>query len=466
MRRVVLRAVACLAPCAFALTALASAPASAGTLPPGASELVATLLPEVVEILSVVHVPATPAPGGEAKPGNYTEKYFAGAGFIIDPTGVIVSNHHVVKGASDIIVILNDGTRLRAALIYTSPIDMVLLKVDAGRKLPAVKWGDSDKVRPGDSVIAIGNPLGIGTTVTAGIISALDRDIGETAYDSFLQTDAALNHGNSGGPLFNLDGEVVGVDTALQSPTAASAGLGFAIPINDVAFILDHYRKYGRVRPGYLGANVQPVTTGIAGAAGLEYPHGVIVNSLVGGSPAERANLRLGDIILKIGDLSIKTARDYNRGVAGSPFGETEPVVIWRDGAEQTVPVTFAESPHSQPAAQVATATIPKPTELQAAHLGLTITNLTPEWRQKFGLNPDQTGVLVTDVVPYSIAANHDLKAGDVVIRVKDTPVGNIADLEAAVDVALKANARYVLGLVLQGKELRWIAMPLVPTAD
>ena len=204
---------------------------------------------------------------------------------------------------------------------------MVLVKINAGRPLPAIKWGDSAKMRPGNSVVPIGDPLAVGITVTAGIISALDRSIGETIYDDFLQTDAAINHGNSGGPLFNLEGEVIGVNTAIISPGTGSAGLGFSIPSNNIKFIVQEYQKYGRVRLAYFGAEVQAVTQDIAESVGLPSPRGIIVSGVAPGSPAANAKLRRGDIILKLNDNALDEPRTYNRIAAVSPFGEPLPLV-------------------------------------------------------------------------------------------------------------------------------------------
>jgi serine protease Do len=391
--------------------------ANAAPRPPGSSELVATLLPTVVAIEAIQR--ARPASDEQAAVigGAYT-----GSGFIIDPSGLIVTNHHVVENAVDLYVTLSDKTRVRADVIYVSPIDMVLVKINAGRPLQVIKWGDSAKRRPGDSVIAIGDPLAVGITVTAGIISALDRSIGETIYDDFLQTDAAINHGNSGGPLFNLQGEVIGVNTAIISPGSGSAGLGFSIPSNNVKFIVDEYKEYGRVRLAYFGAEVQPVTQDIAESVGLPSPQGVIVADVAPGSPAANAKLRRGDIILKLNDNDLDEPRTYNRIAAISPFGEPVPLVLWRAGAEQTLSVTLVESPRSQsPAAASPTTTAQgKSNEVTASTLGLTMSPITDDLRTKFNLSPSQKGVVITDVQPQSLADQRGLKPGNVVIQVAD----------------------------------------------
>jgi serine protease Do len=460
MRSTLLRVIGCIAPVfLFAMSSLTSPAAYAAPLPPGSAELVATLLPTVVAIEAIQL--ARPASNGQPAVigGAYT-----GSGFIIDSSGLIVTNHHVVENAVDLYVTLADRTRLRADVIYISPIDMVLLKVNAGHPLPTVKWGDSAKMRPGDSVIAIGDPLAVGITVTAGIISALDRSIGETIYDDFLQTDAAINHGNSGGPLFNLEGEVIGVNTALISPGSGFAGLAFSIPSNNVKFIVDEYKKYGRVRLAYFGADVQPVTQDMADGVGLPSPEGVIVASVAPGSPAEKAQLRPGDIILKLNDNEIDQPRTYNRIAAISPFGEPVPLVLWRDGAEKTLSVTLVESPKSQAAAAAlpTTAAPSASNEVTATTLGITMAPITDDLRTKFNLAADQKGVVITEVQPQSLADQRGLKAGDVVIQVANKPIETPEDLRQAVAAARQANQRALLVLAKQGDAVRWVGVPLV----
>jgi serine protease Do len=454
------RVIRCVAPLFLAtLLSATTPPAIAAPLPPGSAQLVATLLPTVVAI-EAIQV-ARPASNGQPAVigGAYT-----GSGFIIDPSGLIVTNHHVVENAVDLYVTLSDKTRLRADVIYMSPIDMVLVKVNAGRPLPTIKWGDSAKMRPGDSVIAIGDPLAVGITVTAGIISALDRSIGETIYDDFLQTDAAINHGNSGGPLFNLEGEVIGVNTAIISNSTGFSGLGFSIPSNNVKFIVEEYRKYGRVRLAYFGAEVQPVSQDIAESVGLPSPQGVIVSGVAPGSPADKAKLRRGDIILKFNDNAIDEPRTYNRIAAVSPFGEPVPLVLWRGGAEQTLSVTLVESPKSQaPAAALPTApTSGASNEVTATTLGITLAPITDDLRTKFNLSPSQKGVVVTEVQPQSLADQRGLKAGDVVIQVADKPIDSPDDLRQAVAAARQANQHALLVLAQQGDAVRWVGIPLV----
>jgi serine protease Do len=454
----------CVAPLfVVTLPSLTASVAYAAPLPPGASELVATLLPTVVAIEAIQL--ARPASDGQPAVigGAYT-----GSGFIIDPSGIIVTNHHVVENAVDLYVTLSDRTRVRADVIYISPIDMVLVKINAGRPLPAIKWGDSAKMHQGDSVIAIGDPLAVGITVTAGIISALDRSIGETIYDDFLQTDAAINHGNSGGPLFNLDGEVIGVNTAIISAGTGFSGLGFSIPINNVKFIVEQYKKYGRVRLAYFGADVQPVTQDIADSVGLPSPQGVIISGVAPDSPAAHAKLRRGDIILKLSNISLNEPRTYNRVAAVSPFGEQIPLVLWRSGAEQTLSITLVESAKSQAPAQTSSATTTPgaATESMASTLGMTMAPITDELRAKFKLTPSQKGIVITEVQPEGIASQHGLNPGDVAMQIADKPIDSAEDLRQAVAAARQAKLRALLVLFQQGDAVQWVGLPLVTSTN
>jgi serine protease Do len=449
----------------------AGLPAAAESPAADSSDLIATLLPEAVAITAVQHIPsAASESGAPADPDAYTRKESYGSGFVYDPSGLIVTNRHVIANASEIYVTLDDNTKLKATLIYQAPIDMALLKVDAGRPLQPVKWADSSTLRPGDEVIAIGNPFGIGETVTTGIVSALDRDIGQTQdingggenLDAFIQTDAALNRGNSGGPLFNLKGEVIGIDTSIVSPTASSAGLGFAIPSNDALFVLDQYGKYGRVRAGYLGTTVQQMDPAIADSAGLSSPRGVIINNVLSGSPAAQAGLRTGDVILKIGDREIRDPRTFNRAVAATPFGQTTQVEIWRDAHDEVVNVTFSEAPSSEPVVTQVHAEPPSPAQLNAADLGFELAPLDDSLRKKFNLAPERQGVVVTAVKPNSFADLRGAVPGDIVVKVQDTPVTSPADLSAAVRAARAANQRHLLVMIERGQQFRWLGVPLV----
>ncbi len=453
------------------ILALAVAPAAAAQPPQPVSDLVATLLPRVVNITVVRLQPAPPAIAKPAAIASFVSKRYYGSGFIVDPTGLIVTNRHVVEGAHEIMVYLNDNTRLRATVLYQSRIDMAILQVHYEKLLPAITWGDSTHLRPGDPVIAVGNPLGIGTTVTAGIVSALDRDIKETPYDSFIQIDAAINHGNSGGPLFNTAGEVIGINTALYSPggpDSGSIGLGFAIPSSDAQFVIREWRQFGRTRPGWIGVTGQPVTPDIADAAGLSPPQGVIVASVKEGSPAAAAKIVQGDIILKIGDDTINEVRALTRDVAVElPLGEVraDHAAVaqsrrrYRAGNHRRGSARCCHDctpPPQAPAAQTSSVS------LRANDVGIRLSPITAALRRQYHIGPDQQqGVVITDIMPNSIAANHGIQRGDVLMRFEDKPVTSTENLEQLVEAAQQAKQRHALVLLQDKRGPRWVGMPL-----
>ena len=281
-----------------------------------------------------------------------------GSGFIIDPAGFIVTNNHVIEGADEITVTLHDGTSLKAKLVGRDErMDVALLKVESDTPLPAVPFADSDGSRVGDWVLAIGNPFGLGGSVTAGIVSARGRDIRQGPYDDFIQTDAAINRGNSGGPLFNMDGEVIGINTAIYSPSGGSIGIGFAIPANAAKVVVAQLKDFGRAKRGWLGVQIQQVSPDIAEGVGLHTPHGAMVAGVSDNGPAAAAKIRGGDIILKFNGQEVKEMRTLPRIVAETEIGKSVPVVLWRDGKEVTVQASIAELPDD---VQQASATVPR----------------------------------------------------------------------------------------------------------
>jgi serine protease Do len=317
-------------------------------------------------------------------------------------------------------------------------------------------------MRPGDPVIAIGNPLGLGSTVTVGIISALDRDIQSSQYDAFMQTDAAINHGNSGGPLFNLDGDVIGVNTALYSTTSASAGLGFSIPGNDAQFVLNNLKEFHRVRFGYLGANFDQVTQGMADAAGSPEPWGGIVTTIDPGSPAEKAGLQRGDILLAIGDHETRELRNIRRLAAGAEIGTDLPLTVWRHGTKITLHAVTTEAPGA-PRENVMAA-MPPPAQMHE-DLGLQAAPITPDQRVTAGLKPDEPALVVTSVSPNSMGQRMGAKVGQIVLSVQNQPVGSRDDVLRIVKQAQAEGRKYVLLLILDDKTLRWVAMPIPPSS-
>ena len=445
------------------------APVRAGEASWSLADVIAPVLPAVVNI-SVKQIimasPAEPGQVGRAPPRNTMS---LGSGFIIDPTGIIVTNKHVVDNAYEITVTLQDNTPLQATVMGQCPCDIVLLRVKPDKPLPTVKFGDSDSLRIGDPVVAIGNPLGLGNSVSAGIVSALNRDIRTSPIDDYIQTDAAINHGNSGGPLFNIKGEVVGINTAIISPTSGSVGIGFAIPGNDASYVIDQIRRNGRVRVGWLGIGIQQVTPAIAQAVGMrEIVSSAIVTRVDQAGPSA-GKIQEGDIIRSFADKPFRDIRELMRAIAVTPIGQATSVVILRDGVEQTMPLTIDEWPEDMKlaAAGLATGTPAASTQLARADepdLGLHLAALTDDARVKYKLGADQKGVLVTEITPGSAAGDSEINPGDVILRVQKDDVTSPADVQQHVDEARKHNRRYALILVLNKDGRRWASLPLSPS--
>jgi len=409
-----------------------------------------------------------PGQGPEARPDARPDGGRAvslGSGFIIDPAGFIVTNNHVIEGADEISVTLTDNTTLKAKLVGKDErVDLALLKVDTDHPLKAVEFGDSDQARVGDWVLAIGNPFGLGGSVTAGIVSARGRDIRQGPYDDFIQTDAAINRGNSGGPLFNMDGKVIGINTAIYSPSGGSVGIGFSVPANMAKPVVDQLRQFGHARRGWLGVRIQQVTPDIAESLGLHDASGAMVAGVNEGGPADKAHLRNGDVILKFNGQDVKEMRNLPRIVAETEIGKAVPVIVWRDGKEQTLQVSVGEMPDD---VQQASATpdqndrTPPNRSSMISGLGASLSAITPELRDQFKLSQDQKGVVVTDIQSDGPAASRGLKPGDVIVEVQQEPVSTPADVSERMDRYRKQNRKSVLLLVQSGDGLRWIPVPL-----
>ncbi len=385
---------------------------------------------------------------GAPEPQRPRRAQSLGSGFIIDASGIVVTNNHVIDGADEVNVILQDNTSIRARVLGTDPrTDIAVLKIETDKPLTAVPWGNSDEAQVGDWVMAIGNPFGLGGTVTVGIVSARGRDIRQGLYDDFIQTDAAINRGNSGGPLFNMDGQVVGINTAIYSPTGGSIGIGFSIPANLARNIVAQLADGGRVRRGWLGVNIQQVTDEIAQS--LDLPgggRGALVARAQDDGPAAKAGIRNGDVILRFNGQEVREMRTLPRVVAETPVGREVPVVVWRDGREQTIQVTLGEP-------QQAAATPgpqQRPTEL--AGTGLRVQGITPELRERFGLKPEQRGVVVTEVTPNSPAAEREIRAGDVIVEVQQERVNTPQELQARIEQLRRQNRPTAL-LLIEGQQ-------------
>lgn len=433
--------------------------AEAGEAPPNLDDIVPALLPTVVNIYSMKITS-----GSESEPIRTAaathKKQSLGSGFIIDPAGIIVTNEHMIQDAYDISVTLQDNTTLKAQLIgATTGVDIALLRVHASRPLPAVKLGDSRKLRVGQRIFAIGNSEGYGSSVSAGIVSALNRDIMMSPYDDYIQTDAAINHGNSGGPLFNMDGEVIGVSTAFYSPPGeeGSVGLGFAIPWNDADFVVRQLLTNGRVQAGYIGVDLQQVTSDIAAAVGLPAIEGAIINGVETGEPAERAGLRQGDVILKADGKDLSDARAVARAIAVTPPGQRLDLDIWRDAKSQAIPVVVTEWPGDQQ--QSVTRPVPRPPT--TPDLGLQLSAMTEAYRELYKLPHELEGVLVTGVAPLSPADDRGLHVGDVIKTVQMVRVNAPADVMQKFAGLRQQGKPDVLLLVWTDNAVRSVALPL-----
>ncbi len=386
-----------------------------------------------------------------------------GSGFIVDASGYVVTNNHVIDGADEINVILHDDTTLKARLVgKDQATDLALLKVDPKKPLAFVPWGNSDKARIGDPVVAIGNPLGLGGTVTAGIISARSRDIGSGRYDDFLQTDASINKGNSGGPMFNMAGEVIGINTAIYSPSGGSIGIGFAIPSALAKPVVDQLRQFGKAKRGWLGVRIQTVTDELAESLGLDKPKGALVSAITEGGPAAKAKIEPGDVIIRFDGREVTDMKRLPRVVADTPVDKTVDVVVWRKKREVSLRTTVAELVETE---QVAAATpAPKsndsgPPGASVAAVGLQLSTITPQLRERFSLADDASGVVVTDVRNGSTAAEKGVRPGDLIVEVGQEEVKTAQDVAAKIKAAKDAGKKTVLLLVDQKGDLRFIAV-------
>jgi serine protease Do len=471
---------------AAALALLASIAAGAGDGPVRFSGLAKRALPAVVNISATENLTAEDLkvegiPGDSVGRDNPAINEFlkeflekkgklppelrvdaAGSGFIVDPEGYVVTNNHVVESASDIKLTLADGREFSATRVAADPAtDLALLKIDANEQFPTLEWGRSEEMEIGDWVIAIGSPFGLGGSVTAGLLSGRARDLNAGPYDDFLQTDAAINRGHSGGPLFNEDGKVVGVNTAILSPTGGSIGISFAIPSATAKPIVDQLREFGRVRRGQLGANVQPVTDTIAKAIGRPNTHGAMIASILPDSPAEKAGLRPSDVILQYNEATIDSFRDLPRLVAKTTIGSTAMMKVWRDESMTEQQATITE----QPAQPLAAAQQPPAKKLDKPEnhktLGMQLEQLSDELKLRLGLDKNTSGVLVTDVLPDGVAANQGIKAGDVIVEVGMKPVKNADDFAAQVAETRTQGQPSALMRINRSGQFRFVALPV-----
>jgi len=465
--------------------ALPSAAQARGA-PDSFADLAEKLLPAVVNISTTQKVSgrAEDMPQFDFPPGSPFRDFFEqfqrkrreapqrrgtslGSGFIIDKAGFIVTNNHVIEGADQITVVLHDERKFEAKLVGRDPkTDLALLKVKTNVDLPAVSFGDSDKARVGDWVLAIGNPLGLGGTVTAGIVSARGRDIRSGPYDDYIQTDAPINRGNSGGPLFDVNGEVVGINTAILSPSGGSIGIGFSIPSQLAIGVIEQLRKYGVTKRGWLGVQIQAVTEEIAESLGLKNSHGALVAGVVKESPAESAGFKTGDVILSFDGRTVPESRRLPRMVAETDVGKKVAVVIWRNGKRENLTVQLGELEKvDQAALTTPEESAPKEKGGQAfKELGLSLSPLNKELADRFELEEGVNGLVVVDVDDDSNASEKGLQPGDIIVEINQEKVKTLDDVRKQVEKADKAGRRSVLLLVKfrQGEDpLRFVPLRL-----
>ncbi|MGE0038775.1 MAG: Do family serine endopeptidase, partial [Xanthobacteraceae bacterium] len=339
-----------------------------------------------------------------------------GSGFVIDSSGIVVTNNHVISEADEITVIFNDGSRLKAELIgKDQKTDIALLRVKPEKPLKAVTFGDSEKLRLGEWVVAIGNPFSLGGTVTAGIVSARNRDIQSGPYDNYIQTDAAINRGNSGGPLFNLEGEVIGVNTAIISPSGGSIGIGFAVPSKTAMPVIDQLKQFGETRRGWLGVRIQQVTDEIAESLNVKPARGALVAGVDERGPAKPAGIEPGDVIVKFDGKDIKEMRDLPRVVADAPVGKDVPVVIIRKGKEETKTVKLGRLEDGEKLAAVKQDAVPDKSVVKKT-LGIELANVSDDLRKRYKIKDTVKGVVITGIDANSPAADKRLSPGDVIV--------------------------------------------------
>jgi serine protease Do len=402
--------------------------------------------------------------GGSARPQKRRQTSL-GSGFIIDKAGYIVTNNHVIENADKISVILQDDTVLDAKLIgRDTKVDVALLKVEARGDLKPLTWANSDTAKVGQWVIAIGNPFGLGGSVSAGIISARARDINAGQYDDFLQTDAAINRGNSGGPLLNMDGQVVGINTAIYSITGGNAGVGFAASANLVRPVIEDLRKFGRTRRGWLGVKIQTVTPEIAESLGLGRARGALVSQIDSDGPAAKAGLQAGDVIVAFDAKSVDKMRELPRIVAATAVDKTVEVAVWRKGKQLTYKLKVAEMKDDETPVAQADTKPEKPVQVvrtELRGLGTGVTEINDKSRDRYDIPNDIKGVVVMDVDDDADAAAKGLKRGDVIDEIQQTPVTTPAEAQAAIDAAKKGGKTTVLLRVVSGDNVRFLGVKI-----
>jgi serine protease Do len=455
---------------ALALLVMQVVTAAARGAPETFADLVEKVSPAVVNITTMTKVATQIGPQGIVPEGSPFEDLFRdftdrkggprsanalGSGFVISEDGYIVTNNHVIDGADEIMIEFFDGKELRATLVGRDKnVDIALLKVEAGGALPFVDFGDSDVARVGDWVMAMGNPLGQGFSVSAGIISARNREL-SGAYDDFIQTDAAINRGNSGGPLFDMDGDVIGVNTAIMSPTGGSIGIGFSMASKVVEPVVKQLKEFGEVRRGWLGVNIGDVTQDMAQALGMDTPAGAIIRDVFDG-PAKDAGLLSMDVILMFDGKDVGDAGALVRLVGAAPVGKTVKTVVLRDGKRQTIDVVLGKRPEPEDIASTSEAA-PEPTADMV--LGMAVGTLNDELREKYKIAKDVDGIVVLSVDADTNAAEKGMQEGDVITDAGQKPVRSVDDFQAQIDATAEAGRQSLLVLVRRDGQPRFVVL-------
>jgi serine protease Do len=382
-----------------------------------------------------------------------------GSGFVVSEDGYIVTNNHVIEGADEIEIEFFSGEKLKAKLVGTdTKTDIALLKVESDKPLEFVTFGNSDLMRVGDWVMAMGNPLGQGFSVSAGIVSARGRQL-QGSYDDFIQTDAAINRGNSGGPLFNMDGQVVGVNTAILSPNGGSIGIGFSMASNVVSKVVDQLKEFGETRRGWLGVRIQDVTPDIAESMGLADAKGALVTDVPDG-PAKDAGITSGDVITRFDTNDVSSAGDLTRRVADAPIGEAVPVIVLRDGKTETLAVTLGRREDAEAKTMPASSPAPEAPK-QIETLGMTLAPLDDDMRSRLGLDPSSEGLMVMKVDQASEAFTKGLVEGDLITEAGQQKVVRLQDLQDRIKEAKDAGRKSLLLLVRRGGDPRFVALSI-----
>jgi serine protease Do len=386
------------------------------------------------------------------------------SGFIIDPSGIIVTNKHVVDGALEMQVILNNGELVPARLLVAAAmLDLALVKVDVDHPLPALRWGDSDKLQVGDPALTIGNPLGLGKSVSAGIVSALNRNLHDSPFDSYIQTDAAINFGNSGGPLVDRNGDVVGIDTALYNPEAngGSIGIGFAIPSNIASFVVRFLLNPNHPKPGWIGVTLQDINDRLADAIGLPRATGAIVSAIDPSGPAKQADLRPADVLATINGVQQSDSRAFMRSIVRVPVGTTVHLAGWRNGKPLEATLSVAAWPNYMPTQGIMQAQATRMMFQKAPDPGMTLAPITEQARKQYGLDPQITGALVSKVEQDCEASELGIVPGDVIANVAGQPVATPDDVRHAIESAYEGRRRYLAVLVQSKNGARWLSLSI-----